>query len=58
MAKKPIELQARNAAVPGSVKVARKGPEPERLKLKSDDWEANVDAALKVTRPPQGWPKK
>ena len=54
MAKKPVELQAGNAGKPP----VRKGPEPERLKLKSDDWEANVDAALKVKRPPQGWPKK
>lgn len=33
-----------------------KGPEPERLKIEGD-WIAAVDKALKVKRPPKGWPK-
>ena len=54
---KPAELQARNAAAPGATKPIRKGPVPETLKLKDEDWQDNVDKALKVKRPPGGWPK-
>lgn len=35
----------------------RHGPKAEGLKI-SGDWISAVDTALKVKRPPQGWPKK
>lgn len=31
------------------------GPEPERLKI-DGDWEDAIRRALKVKRPPDGWP--
>jgi hypothetical protein len=34
----------------------KRGPEPERLKIKGG-WEKAVDKALKKRRPPDGWPK-
>lgn len=36
-------------------KRAKKGPEPERLKIQGD-WTKAVDSALKVKRPKGGWP--
>jgi hypothetical protein len=37
-------------------KAARRGPEPERLKIRGD-WKAAVSRALRTPRPPGGWPK-
>lgn len=34
---------------------AKRGPEPERLKLKGN-WERLVKQALEKKRPPSGWP--
>jgi hypothetical protein len=36
---------------------AKRGPEPERLKIEGD-WKAAVTTAMRKPKPPKGWPKR
>lgn len=42
--------------IPNPKSKKRRGPKPERLKLKGD-WEALIGKALKKKRPKKGWGK-
>jgi hypothetical protein len=39
------------------VRTGKRGPSPERLKIKGD-WEGAVEKALKKERPKEGWPQQ